>query len=106
MSCILSDEDNLFEVMNEISSLEARYYNIGMGLRLSMNDLDSIEESFHQNLSKALRKVVAAWLKKKYNTQKFGPPTWRMLVIAVDSPAGGNDHNLAKKIADNHPVGQ
>ena len=45
------------------------------------------------------------WLQGSYNVQKFGPPTWRMLVKAVDSPAGGNDHNLAKKIASNHPVG-
>ena len=91
--------------MNELSPLEARYFDIGMGLRLSEDDLDSIEESFHHNPRRALTKVVLAWLQKKYNVQKFGPPTWRMLVIAVNSPAGGNDHHLAKKIASNHPVG-
>ena len=104
MTCIL-DEDNLFEVMDEISSLDSRYYDIGMGLRLNLSELDSIEESFHRNPRRALTRVVVAWLQKKYNVQKFGPPTWRMLVKAVDRPAGGNDHNLAKKIAANHPVG-
>ena len=91
--------------MDEISSLEACYYNFGIGLRLKLSDLNSIEKSFNHNPQRALQNVVATWLQGGYNMQKFGPPTWRMLVKAVDSPAGGNDHNLAKKIAANHPVG-
>ena len=37
---------------------------------------------------------------------EYGPPTWRRLVQAIDSAAGGNDHNLAVRIALQHPVGK
>ena len=98
------DESNLFEVMNELVPMETRYYEIGIGLRLSTYDLDSIESSVHHVSRRALTKVLTAWLQKRYNIQRFGPPTWQMLVAAVNSPAGGNNHTLAKTIALNHPA--
>ena len=88
--------------MEEISTLDSKYYQIGMGLRLKPKDLQSIEEMFRQEPSRALGKVVETWLQQQYNVKKCGPPTWQMLVKAVDSPAGGNDHTLAKKIASKH----
>ena len=105
MHC-LADEDDLFEVMGEISTLESRYYQIGMGLRLKPKDLQSIERRFPQDSSRALSTVVESWLQQQYNVQKCGPPTWQMLVKAVDNPAGGNDHTLAKKIASKHPASE
>ena len=100
-----SDEDDLLDVMEELASFDkTRYCNIGTGLRLRTAELDSIESSCQQNHEKALRKVVTAWLQKHYNVDKFGPPTWQMLVKGVHSPAGGNDYTLAKKIASNHPA--
>ena len=92
--------------MEEISTLESKYYRIGMGLRLKPKDLKSIEEMFCQDPSRALGKVVETWLQQQYNVKKFGPPTWQMLVKAVDSPAGGNDHNLAQKIASKYPASE
>ena len=77
-----------------------------MGLRLKPKDLKSIEETFSQDPSRALGKVVETWLQQQYNVKKCGPPTWRMLVKAVDSPAGGNDHNLARKIASKYPASE
>ena len=100
----LTDEDDLFEVMEEISTLDSKYYQIGVGLRLKPKDLQSIEEMFRQDPSRALGKVVETWLQQQYNMKKCGPPTWQMLVKAVDSPAGGNDHTLARKIAFKHPA--
>ena len=92
--------------MDEISTLESRYYQIGVGLRLTPKDLQSIEERFPQDPSRALSKVVETWLQQQYNVHKFGPPTWQMLVKAVDSHAGGNDHMLAEKIMSKHPAGE
>ena len=71
-----------------------------------MEFLDEIEEKFDSDHSKALRKVVGAWLQQRYDVPSFGPPTWRMLVEAIDNPAGGNDHQLAEKIALDHPAGE
>ena len=90
--------------MSEIVSMASKYYEIGSGLRLGEDELDAIEELSHQNPRKALSKVISAWLDKTYNVERFGPPTWRWLVTVVDSKAGGNDHDLAKEIASNHPA--
>ena len=39
-----------------------------------------------------------------YNqVKRFGKPTWRRLVEAVEDPAGGNNHALALNIAAEHP---
>lgn len=35
--------------------------------------------------------------------ERFGKPTWRKLVKAVEEHAGGNNRALAEKIASNHP---
>ena len=38
-----------------------------------------------------------------YNqVKRFGKPTWRRLVEAVEDPVGGNDSALALKIAAKH----
>ena len=49
--------------------------------------------------------VVTEWLKKNYNVEKFGEPTWRQLVRAVDDPAGGADKALARDLATRHKAG-
>ena len=36
--------------------------------------------------------VQTNWLKKMYDVQKFGEPSWEILVKAVDSRAGGRNH--------------
>lgn len=36
---------------------------------------------------------------QEYNVERFDPPTWRKLVIAVDDLAGGNVQELSKKNA-------
>ena len=92
--------------MNLLRPRKSRYYNIGIGLRLGTKFLDKIEEKFDSDPGKALRKVVCAWLQQQYDVSRYGLPTWRMLVEAIDNHAGGNDHKLAKKIALDHPVGE
>ena len=100
---VLTDKEDLFDVLEEISTLESRYYQIGLGLRLNQEDVESIDK---EDPSRALSKVIQTWLQQKYNVQRHGPPTWQMLVKAVNSPAGGNDHSLAKKIALKHPTSE
>ena len=55
--------------------------------------------------NRALNDVLLLWLRQKYNVGKFGRPTWRLLVEAVNKKTGGNNHDLAKQIASNHPAG-
>ena len=66
--------------------------------------METIQKAFQQDIAQAFTAVLTKWLRHSYNVKKYGPPTWRRLVEAVDSPAGGNDHALAKKIAEHYPV--
>lgn len=76
-----------------------------MVLGLGYTQLESIQKAplCIVDIGAALTEVVLAWLRQKYNTARFGVPTWRKLVEAIDSEAGGNNHTLAKKIAAHHP---
>ena len=82
--------------------MAARYYSFGGALRLSTRELDQIREDYHSS-EQALGQVINIWLKQRYSVERFGLPSWRMLVKAVDSRAGGGDHALAKKITFAHP---
>ena len=62
--------------------------------------------SEHSIESDALEDVLLLWLNREYNVKEHGPPTWRMLVEAVDKKSGGDNHELAKQIALNHPAGR
>ena len=90
--------------MEEVESLQSVYYPLGQSLRLNIVDLKGIRDAY-PNADQALEEVILLWLDKKYNVEKFGKPTWRMLVEAVDRKRGGNNHELAKKIATKHPSG-
>ena len=85
-------------------SITAEYYKLGIGLRLKLGELQAICKSRGQDVDQAFTDVLLAWLRQRYNVAKYGPPTWRMLVKAIDSPAGGNNHALAVTISCNHAV--
>ena len=82
--------------------LKACYYELGIELGLPPQELTTIQ---YKTISHPLTSVLLAWLSQRYNTEMHGPPTWRRLVEAVDSPSGGNNHELAKVIASKHPTG-
>ena len=88
-------------------SIQSCYYSLGRSLGLKVSDLKSICDKYPSpsDSEQALEDVLLLWLDQKYNVEKFGPPTWRMLVRAVDMESGGNDHELAKQIASEHPAG-
>ena len=60
--------------------------------------------TYNTNINQAFMEVLLAWLRHRYNIKRYGPPTWRRLVEAMDNPAGGNNHALAKTIAEHYPV--
>ena len=101
------DKDDLIDVKEEVLSIQSLYYPLGQSLRLDIADLRSICDAYpsESDTERALEDVLLLWLDKKYNTDKFGLPTWRQLVEAVDREGGGNNHQLAKEIASKHPAG-
>ena len=82
------------------------YYSLGRSLRLRANDLNAISEACpnESDHEKGLNDVLLLWLQQKYNVERFGKPTWRTLVEAVNKKTGGNNHDLAKDIASKHPA--
>ena len=96
-------EDDAFEIKSEICGLAARFYQFGGALGLRASELDKIHENFHRDADRAIGRVIDTWLAQRYTVERFGRPSWRALVKAVDSPAGGNNYLLAKKITTDHP---
>ena len=90
------------DVREALMSLAARYRGVGMSLGLSADELDAIRLKSLGDPKSALSEVVSAWIKQAYNVSRFGHPSWRRVVAAVDSKAGGCNHALAKKIASEH----
>ena len=88
----------------EVIGIQSNYYQFGIELGLPLREMDAVQNAFRQDIPRAFMEVLQIFLKHRYNIEKYGPPTWRKLVEAVDSPAGGNNHALAKKIAENHPI--
>ena len=90
--------DDLFDVMSPVI---ARWKHIGLALRLDPSKLDEIEK---ENKELCLTKVLTLWLKRTYNTERFGKPSWKLLADAVHHHAGGNNPALALKITKNMEV--
>ena len=98
-------EDDLGDVYQEVVDIQNTYYQFGMKLGLPPRELDTIEMEYERNVARRFTKVLHVWLKQRYNVDKYGLPTWRRIVEAVDSPAGGGNHALAKAIASRYPAG-
>ena len=100
-SCAGSDDKA--DILDELTDVQARYYEIGIMLRLKTSTLDGIRTRSTSD-TMAMSSVIEEWLKGNYNTGRFGPPTWKMLVDVVAKPNGGNDNGVAEKLARRHVV--
>ena len=95
------DLDDLFEVVSELQPVTARWKSVGLALRLSPTQLDVIEKE-NRSLDECLIEVLTLWLKKSYDTKRYGNPSWELLAEAVGHPAGGNDSAVARGIRERH----
>lgn len=85
--------------MDVVISISVKYYALGLALRLRPHDLDRVRQENHQSIQDALRDVLLLWLRKAYDVDKYGPPTWEKLMEAVGKESGGNNRALAEEIA-------
>ena len=60
---------------------------VGRALRLHPDLLNRIEAST-TDVERCLERALSEWLKREYDTTRFGLPTWQLLVTAVAHPAG------------------
>ena len=103
-SLFTSGLDVLFDVRKEMNQVSAKWRSIGVALRLDPNILDGIQTKNSSDPQACLSSVVTEWLKRNYNVERFGEPTWQWLVDAVGDPAGGAHMALAKDIASRHKL--
>ena len=71
-----------------------------LGLRPAI--ADTIAATCCGNPKQCLQEVMIKWLRKTYDVDRHGPPTWRTLVKAVSDKAGGDNPALAEGIAKEH----
>ena len=100
--CFTQGSEDEQAVREELMCLAAKYYEIGITLGLSSNELDIIAHECVRDVKRALGRVIQMWLSQSYNVARFGLPSWRSLARAVGSPVGGINHVLAKRIASKH----
>ena len=75
---------------------------IGRGLRIDSGHLNVIQESNPGKPRECLSEMLTCWLKRNYNVERFGEPTWRAVVKVVAHPAAGDNRGLALNIAEQH----
>ena len=80
--------------------MASKWKSIGLALRLTPDSLNTIGTK--ENVTDCLLEVLTQWLKKTYNVEHFGEPSWKLLVKAVSDQAGGSDRALAETIAQKH----
>lgn len=99
---IFADEDELFDVQTALTPLTSKWKQIGSALRIKIGRLEEIESNHPNDAAGCLYDVLTDWLKRNYDYQKFGEPSWRRIVEVVDSPAAGANRALARTIAKEH----
>ena len=80
----------------------AKWRSLGLALRLKAAELDTISTKNHTDPTECLRDMLLAWLQQRYDSKRFGPPSWWMLCQAIFKPAGGNNPALGREIAEGH----
>ena len=79
-----------------------RWKAIGRGFRIDSGHLDQIQTDNQSDCEECLSGVLTYWLRKNYDVELFGEPTWKTVVKVVAHSAAGNNCALALSIAGRH----
>ena len=66
-----------------LQCLHSRWREFGIQLHIRNCDVESIYAQ-HMEPARAMGTIVAFFLRRIYNVAKFGPPTWKAIVEAVE----------------------
>ena len=99
--CLSAEIDDHFDVVSELNDVAHLWRSLGGALRLRPPDLTRIQKD-QQDSRDCLSEMVTEWLNQSYNTQRFGLPSWKMLVEAVAHRNGGNNQALATIMANKY----
>ena len=90
--------DDWNDIAFECSSLAPYWEELCLFLRLPMGTSDAIKEKHSNKELSCLGETLKLWILQKYRTEKYGLPTWKMLLKAVEKI----DENMFKKLAKEH----
>ena len=76
-------EDNWNIVIEECSSLAAKWEQLSGFLGLSFSNIDNIKLNHPGDNEGCWSEALKQWIMQNYNTKMFGVPSWRSLVTAV-----------------------
>ena len=79
----MDDVPELLELLDALQDKAAKWFMIGLQLRLSTDELDIIEAD-SAGVEECLRNVLRKWRSKTHP-----PPTWRALIDALRTSAVG-----------------
>ena len=91
-------DDDFTAVMGSVQQLAAQWPRLARWLHLKNAAIELIERNNPRDAQGGLHDTITEWLKRNYNFEHFGAPSWRVLVCAVKEL----DNALAHKIAGNH----
>ena len=81
--------------MEEVYDVRAKWYELGVHLRMKTSDLDAIKTEYQNNPHRCLLEMLSLWLKRKDPS----PPTLQNVVVALSSRAI-NRKDIAQKIQE------
>ena len=88
--------EHLLVVKQEIGEF-TKWYDLGLCLGLSPDSLDVIKQDEHLTKDR-VRAVLLKWLRKDYNEEQYGSPSWNTLAHAIKP----FNHALSRTIKDRH----
>ena len=93
-SLSLSD---LGDVLTELHPARAKWFNIGLQLKVSVTDLQRIESEYKNDHSTCLRQMLIKWL-------EMGSATWEVICDALQAPIvqGGESNTLAQHLRNKY----
>ena len=94
-------ERDLSDTIRELTYVAAKWRNIGILLGILDSQLDAIQMQ-GDSPPDCLRRMLTTWLRRNYDVNQFGEPTWVKVVEAVTHSAGGGNPSLATEIARRH----
>ena len=85
-------------MVEAVDTLAAVWDKFALKLHLKFDAIEVIKKDHPGDSEACLTKAMSQWLKENYNTARFGVPSWRTLVTAVQAI----DMALAHEIANTH----
>ena len=99
MNALLVGDAETMDVLQALMTVATKWVSVGILLGIPYDRLQMLDAE--EDLEMKVSKLVEAWLGRRLGSK---PPSWKTLVEAIASRAGGDHQTLAKKLASDHPV--